>query len=293
MKAVVPAAGLGSRMLPATKAVPKPMLPVVDRPTIQHVVEEALAAGPDEVCLVVGPHDDAIVDHLDRREHLEDRLAERGKEDERQAVVEAAHPDRVTFVSQPEPEGLGDAVLRARDFVGSDPFLVLCADDVIPTSPTASRQLVEAYRELGASVFGVRKLPREELARYGAVAADPLPERAGTYRVHDVVEKPDPDEAPSRLSTMGRYLFTPAILDHLEATDPVDGELELSDAMARMAGEADMYARRFEGERYDVGTPAGFVEANLALALRRHDLREEVRDRLQALLEDNPHSDPG
>lgn len=286
MKAVVPAAGLASRMQPATKAVPKTLLPVLDRPVLQHVVEEALAAGAGEVVVVVGPDDEAVRDHLARDEALEAALADRGKDGARRAVREAAHPERVRLVTQPEPRGLGDAVLRARDAVGDEAFLVLCADDVVPGTPTASDLLARVHRERGGSVFAVRELPREVLARYGAVDAEPVPEAEGLHRVRDVVEKPDPAEAPSRLSTMGRYLFTPSIFPHLEATQPVDGELELSDAMARMAreDEATLLAREYDGPRFDVGTPLGFLEANVGMAARREGLREEALDLLEAIL---------
>lgn len=285
MKAVVPAAGLGTRMLPATKAVPKPLLPVVDRPTIGYVVDEALEAGADSVVLVLGPADEAILDHLGRDEDLEAALRARGKEEALEAVRAEAHPDAVEVVRQPEPRGLGDAVLRARPEI-DEPFLVLCADDVIPTAPTASEQLVAAYEDLETSVFSVRQLPMEAIARYGAVDAEPVAGREGVWQARDLVEKPDPAEAPSRLSTMGRYLFTPGIFDHLEATEPVDGELELTDAMARMArgGEEPIHAVAFEGKRYDVGTPLGFLEANVALALARDDLGDEARALLDEFL---------
>lgn len=286
MKAVIPAAGLGTRLLPATKSMPKEMLPVVDKPVIQYVVEEAIAAGAEDILLVTGRGKRAIEDHFDHSFELEERLRERGKDDLYERTREISELAHVHYVRQPEPKGLGHAILCARRFVGDDPFLVLLGDDIVTDSVTPSRQLRDTYEERGAPAFSVMQVPRAEIGKYGSTVGEELPDRPGTYRVEDVVEKPDPEEAPSTLATMGRYVFTPRIFDYIEKTPPDEGgEIQLTDAMAAQAREEEMYAVEFEGTRLDVGTVEGFLEANVEMALRRDDVRDSTLALLRTIVD--------
>lgn len=292
MKAVIPAAGLGTRLLPATKSMPKEMLPVLDKPMIQYVVEEAVASGIDEILIVTGRGKRAIEDHFDASFELEHHLAAQGKDDRLERVRDISDMARIHYVRQREPLGLGHAVLCSRQFVGEDDFAVLLGDDIFYGGPPVTRQLLGVYEDVDAPVFGVMDVPREEISRYGSIDGEPAPGRDGVYRVRDIVEKPSPEAAPSTLASMGRYIFTPRIFDHIEETpEGHGGEIQLTDAMARMAKKEEMFASTFEGRRLDVGNRLGFLEANVALALEDEDLAPAFAEVLRAEL-DRYDADP-
>jgi UTP--glucose-1-phosphate uridylyltransferase len=264
-KAVFPVAGLGTRFLPATKAMPKEMLPVVDKPLIQYAVEEAAAAGIEQMIFVTGRSKRAIEDHFDRAPELEQLLIESGKQDLYDMLMSAT-PRNVSFVyiRQSEPLGLGHAVLCARNVVGDEPFAVILADDLIDAAPGATAQLVDTFSRTGHSVLAVQNVPLEDTSKYGIVATErlnPLEER-----VTGMVEKPRPEDAPSTLAVVGRYVLRPEIFAELEHTPRGrGGEIQLTDAIAKRVAHGQVIARRFKGTRYDCGTKAGFLEANLAL----------------------------
>ncbi len=263
-KAVFPVAGLGTRFLPATKAMPKEMLPVVDKPLIQYAVEEAAAAGIEQMIFVTGRGKRAIEDHFDRSPELEQTLDAQRKHDLLELLLSATPPGvSFVYVRQPEPLGLGHAVLCAEQVVGDEPFAVILADDLIDANPGVTAQLVESWRRTGASVLAVEDVPREDTSKYGIVAAEPMNKHE--ERVTRIVEKPHPDEAPSTLAVVGRYVLRPEIFTEL-ATTPRGrgGEIQLTDAIARRVARGEVIARRFEGTRYDCGSKQGFLQANIA-----------------------------
>ena len=271
-RAVIPAAGLGTRFLPATKATPKEMLPIVDKPTIQYIVEEALASGIEDILIITGRSKRAIEDHFDRSIELELNLAEKGK-DEWLEMVRSISDIRIHYIRQKEPRGLGHAILCAKQFIGNEPFAVLLGDDVVYNDEKpALRQLIDVYEKTGASVLGVQEVPHEKVSSYGIVAArgtsDPR-----TFAVADMVEKPPVDEAPSNMAVLGRYVITPEIFELLEHTDPgAGGEIQLTDGLRSLLKIQPVYAYNFEGRRYDVGDKQGFLEATVEYALRRPEL---------------------
>ena len=280
-KAVIPAAGLGTRFLPATKATPKEMLPIVDKPTIQYIVEEALASGIEEILIITGRSKRAIEDHFDRSIELELNLENSGKTKELEMVKEISGI-RIHYIRQKEPRGLGHAILCAKQFVGDEPFAVLLGDDVVDAHVPALKQLINVYDKTGASVLGVQEVPLEKVSSYGIVASQPTAEER-TFIVNDMVEKPAVEEAPSRLAVLGRYVITPEVFAILEQTPPGRGnEIQLTDALKVLAKEQAMYAYNFEGRRYDVGDKQGFLEATVEMALKRPDLR----DKFMAYLKD-------
>ncbi|MGQ0536682.1 MAG: UTP--glucose-1-phosphate uridylyltransferase GalU [Methanobacteriota archaeon] len=284
MKAVIPAAGLGTRFLPATKSMPKEMLPILDKPVIQYVVEEAVASGIDDILIVTGRGKRAIEDHFDHSVELEARLSAQGRKDEVRRVREISEMATIHYIRQPEPRGLGDAVLRARKFAGGEQFAVLLGDDILIDSSPATRQLVDVVRETDGSAVTVLRVPRDRVSNYGIVSGRAVPGRAGLHRVDTLVEKPAPAAAPSDLAIMGRYVFGPEIFDYLAKTDPGHGgEVQLTDAMAAMARAHPMFACEFRGTRLDVGSIFGFLEANLQFALGRPDLAPDVRTLLRRL----------
>jgi UTP--glucose-1-phosphate uridylyltransferase len=265
-KAVFPVAGLGTRFLPATKAMPKEMLPVVDKPLIQYAVEEAAAAGIEQMIFVTGRGKRAIEDHFDRAPELEQTLDAQRKHELLELLLSATPPGvSFVYVRQPEPLGLGHAVLCAEQVVGDEPFAVILADDLIDADPGVTAQLVESYRRTGASVLAVEDVPREDTRKYGIVAAEPMNKQE--ERVTRIVEKPRPEEAPSTLAVVGRYVLRPEIFIEL-ATTPrgAGGEIQLTDAIARRVARGEVIARRFEGKRYDCGSKQGFLQANIAYA---------------------------
>lgn len=282
-KAVIPAAGLGTRFLPATKAVPKEMLPIVDKPTIQYIIEEALASGIEEILIITSRNKGAIEEHFDRNIELEQNLFEHGKKKEL-AMVQTISNIRIHSVRQKVARGLGHAVLCAKDFVGNEPFAVLLGDDVVYNDEKpALGQLIKAYDELGGTVLGVQTVAQEATKLYGIVDTNgSVGDR--TYSVQDMVEKPNPDEAPSRLAVLGRYVITPAIFDILEKTEPgKGGEIQLTDALKVLAKQEKMFAYDFEGRRYDIGDKEGFLEACVEYALRRDDLKDKFSAYLKGL----------
>ena len=277
-KAIITAAGLGTRFLPVTKAQPKEMLPLLDKPTIQYGVEEARDSGIEEVVMVIGGGKRAIVDHFDRSRELEFYLAERGKDDLLGILAEVdALTDRVqlVYVQQKEPLGLGHAVGCAHRLVEDEPCALLLPDDVILGAEPALSQLIRAYSETGATVIATRRVPRDQISRYGIIATGASEGRL--HEVVDLVEKPDPDEAPSDLAIFGRYVLRPEVLTAISETPPGTGkEIQLTDAIRQTLGKGRVVAWEFEGDYYDTGTVQGYLRSNLALALQRDDLRESM-----------------
>ena len=282
-KAVIPAAGLGTRFLPATKAVPKEMIPIVDKPTLQYIIEEALASGIEDILIITGRTKRAIEDHFDRSIELELNLEKGGKTKDLEMVREIAGI-RVHYVRQKEPRGLGHAILCAKQFVGDEPFAVLLGDDVVDGEVPALKQLIDVYDKTGGSVLGVQEVPLEKVSSYGIVTSQPTDD-ARTFTVTDMVEKPPVAEAPSRLAVLGRYVINPEIFPILEVTQPGRGnEIQLTDALQVLAKQENMYAYNFEGRRYDVGDKQGFLEATVEMALKRDDLRDKFLTYLQDIV---------
>ncbi len=281
-KAVIPAAGLGTRFLPATKAVPKELLPIVDTPTIQYIVEEAVAAGVRDVILICARGKDSIVDHFDIAAELEANLDRAGKQALRQQMRAIAHMANVVTVRQQEPLGLGHAVLCAKALVGDEPFVVMLGDDIIDAAVPATRQLTDCYQRHGKGTIALMEVPREETSMYGIAAGTALDAR--TTRIERLVEKPKVDP-PSNLAVIGRYVLPPRIFELLEQVTPgVGGEIQLTDALAMLAREEGLLGYRFEGERYDAGDRFGYLKANIAFALKRPELAGPLREYLKGLL---------
>jgi len=285
--AVFPAAGLGTRFLPATKAQPKEMLPLIDKPLIQYGVEEAVESGIENIIIVTGRGKSAIEDHFDVSFELEHLLQERGKKDLLSIVHRISNTFELCYIRQKEALGLGHAILRTRHLVRAEPFAVVLSDDVIDSDKPCLRQLLEVHDSVAAPVIAVLEVPRDEVASYGIVAADPI-EYGGTrdrlFRIRDMIEKPSPSEAPSNLAIIGRYVLTPQIFDALAVTEPGSGgEIQLTDALKRLLSDSPVYAYRFEGTRYDAGDKLGFLKATVGLALRRPDLREKFLEYLKGL----------
>jgi UTP--glucose-1-phosphate uridylyltransferase len=286
-KAVFPAAGWGTRFLPATKAQPKEMLPLVDKPIIQYAVEEAVAAGVEQVIIVTSSQKRAIEDHFDLSYELEHLLEEKGDIEMLRQVRHISDLAQVAYVRQKEQLGLGHAVLMAKDLIGHEPFAVILPDDVVVGDRPCIGQLIHAYQQTHGSVVAVMEVPQEETSRYGMIAAeaseDPL-DHGRLHRVTQLVEKPEPAKAPSNLAIIGRYVLTPKIFDKLEQTQRgAGGEIQLTDAIQAMMEEQAVYAYEFEGTRYDAGTTMGWLKASVELALQRPDLSAEFRSYLGSL----------
>ncbi len=286
-KAVFPAAGLGTRFLPATKAQPKEMLPIVDKPIIQYGVEEALHSGIQNIIIVTGRGKSAIEDHFDVSFELEYLLESRHKKDLLSIVRGISDLINVSYVRQKEALGLGHAVLRAMELVGEEPFAVVLADDVIEAETPCLRQLLDVYGFFGAPVVAVMEVPMENISAYGSIEAEPVAHNGSSdrvFRVRNLVEKPRATEAPSNLAIIGRYVLTPDIFESLQAIDPGSGgEIQLTDALKHLLRRRPIYAVRFEGTRYDAGDKLGFLKATVEFALRRHDLGGEFREYLRGL----------
>ncbi len=281
-KAVFPAAGLGTRFLPATKAQPKEMLPVVDKPIIQYGVEEAVAAGIDQIIVVTGRDKRAIVDHFDISFELEHYLKDRGKTRELQVVRKISDMVDITYIHQKEPLGLGHAVLMAKDVVGNEPFAVFLADDIIRSQTPVIKQMMDVYAQHQVSVLALQRVEPEQVSRYGVVKVAKSDGRI--HEVVDTVEKPEPSKAPSNLAILGRYLLKPSIFGILETThEGVGGEIQLTDALRAMAQQEKMLGLEFEGTYFDVGTVSGFLKTSIAFALERPGLREELLGYLKSL----------
>lgn len=272
-KAIIPAAGLGTRFLPATKAQPKEMLPIVDKPTIQYIIEEAIAAGIDEILIITGRSKRAIEDHFDRSIELELLLSEQGKTKLLETIQEISAVT-IHYVRQKTALGLGHAVLCAKQFVGNEPFAVMLGDDLVDSSVPCLKQLMNIYDELGGSVLGVQEVEKSKVSSYGIV--DPIVVRENIWQVKDLVEKPSIDIAPSQLAILGRYIIEPEIFSILEQTMPgKNGEIQLTDALKVLAKKQKMYAYNFHGRRYDVGDKQGFLQATVEFALKRPELRDD------------------
>lgn len=283
-KAVIPAAGYGTRFLPATKATPKEMLPIVDKPTIQYIVEEALESGIEDILIISGHGKRAIEDHFDSAPALEHELERKGKQDLLDLVRETTDVN-VHYVRQKYMRGLGDAILCARSFVGNEPFAVLLGDDVVyHPERSALGQLIDVYEERGGSVLGCQMVADEQVSSYGIVAGETL-ENPRLMRVFDMVEKPALEEAPSRMAVLGRYIISPEIFAILRETRPgKGGEIQLTDALKVLAQSEEVYAYDFEGKRYDLGDKLGFLQATVEFALRRADLGTDFRSYLKKLV---------
>jgi UTP--glucose-1-phosphate uridylyltransferase len=286
-KAVFPAAGLGTRFLPATKAQPKEMLPIVDKPIIQYGVEEALQSGIQNIIIVTGRGKSAIEDHFDVSFELEYLLESRQKTDLLNIVHSISDMINVSYIRQKEALGLGHAVLRAAELVGGEPFAVVLADDVIEAEVPCLRQLLDVYSFFCAPVIAVMEVPRENISAYGCIDAEPVSHNGTTdrvYRIRDLVEKPKASEAPSNLAIIGRYVLLPEIFDSLQAINPGSGgEIQLTDALRHLLRNRPLYAYRFDGTRYDAGDKLGFLKATVEYALRRHDLGGPFREYLKGL----------
>ena len=283
-KAIIPAAGLGTRFLPATKAQPKEMLPIVDKPTIQYIIEEAVEAGIQDIIIVTGRNKRSIEDHFDRSIALELELERGGKQEMLTMVKEISEMANIHYIRQKEPRGLGHAILAAQHFIGNEPFAVLLGDDVVVAKQPCLGQMLDVFREYQTSILGVQTVDRQVVDKYGIIAGKQVDDRV--YKVTDMVEKPSLEEAPSNVAVLGRYIITPEIFRFLETQDAGrGGEIQLTDALKRLAKEQAMYAYDFMGHRYDVGTKAGFIQANIEFALRTDELREEMKDYLQRLHE--------
>ena len=272
-KAVIPAAGLGTRFLPATKAQPKEMLPIVDKPAIQYIIEEAIASGIEEILIITGRNKRAIEDHFDRSVELELMLKEQGKYDLLNLVEELANVT-IHYIRQKEAKGLGDAILCAKQFVGNEPFAVLLGDDIIDADVPCLKQMMSVYEDCPGTILGVQEVPQDKVCSYGIVS--PMAVKHNLWRAVDLVEKPSIAEAPSRLAVLGRYILEPEIFAILEQTPPgKGGEIQLTDAIRTLAMEKQsVYAYNFEGRRYDVGDKQGYLEATVEFALKRPDLRD-------------------
>ncbi len=286
-KAVFPAAGLGTRFLPATKAQPKEMLPLVDKPLIQYGVEEAIHSGIQNILIVTGRNKSSIEDHFDVSFELEHTLEQKGKEDLLAIVRAISDMIDVAYVRQKEALGLGHAVLRARDVVGNEPFAVVLSDDVIDAEVPCLRQLLDVYEFYGASVVALMEVPEDRVSAYGIVDAEPV-EHNGTndrlFRIRNLVEKPEPAKAPSRLAIIGRYVLTPEIFESIESIGPgAGGEIQLTDALRHLLRNRPIYGYRFEGKRYDAGDKLGFLKATVEFALKRDDLGAEFRRYLKEI----------
>lgn len=282
-KAVIPAAGLGTRFLPATKAQPKEMLPIVDKPTIQYIVEEAVASGIESIVIITGRSKRAIEDHFDKSIELELELNKKEKCDLLKLVDDIANMVNVMYVRQKEPLGLGHAILTAKDFIGNEPFGVILGDDIVAGGKPALKQLMDAYGECGSTVLGVQRVAIEDTDKYGVIATDD--KEGKLHRVTDLVEKPGAEDAPSDIAILGRYILTPGIFEAIENTKPgKGGEIQLTDALRILCGTEDMYAYEFEGKRYDVGDKLGFLKATCEFALDRDDLREDFTAYLKDLV---------
>ena len=283
-KAVIPAAGLGTRFLPATKSQPKEMLPVVDKPTIQYVVEEAVRAGISDILLITGRGKRTLEDHFDRSFELEYHLESKGKYDDLKDVRQISEMAAIHYIRQKDPHGLGHAVLAAESHVAKEPFAVLLGDDIMETSSPLLEAMIHVHERYGRSVIAVQEVPRDEISLYGAVNPEFVED--GLARIVNIIEKPPAEEAPSNLAAIGRYILTPEIFDAIRATDPgAGGELQLTDAINLLAQEQAVYAFVYEGRRYDIGKKIDYLRATVELAIAREDLGPEFRAFLTDLVQ--------
>lgn len=281
-KAIIPAAGLGTRFLPATKAMPKEMLPIVDRPAIEYIVEEAILSGIEQIIIVTGKGKRSIEDHFDRNFELEDALARKGKLDLLEKIRHSSEIE-LHYIRQKEPKGLGHAVWCARKFIGDDPFAVLLGDDIVVGEKPATQQLIEQYEGTQSSIIGVQTVPETETNRYGII--DPIVSDGRLFQVRNFIEKPSLGKAPSNLAILGRYVLTPAIFQFLEKQEEgAGGEIQLTDAIQKLNEIENVYAYHFEGKRYDVGEKLGFIRTTVEFALNNKEFGFQVEEMLRDIL---------
>ena len=273
-KAIIPAAGLGTRFLPATKAQAKEMLPIVDKPTLQYIIEEAIASGIEEILIVTGRNKKSIEDHFDRSVELELELEQKNKKEMLEMVQNISNMVNIHYIRQKEPKGLGHAVHCAKSFIGDEPFAVLLGDDIVDADTPCLKQMINCYDEYKTTVLGVQEVAKENVDKYGILDVKHIEDRV--YKVKDMVEKPAVEEAPSNIAILGRYIITPEIFNILENQEPgKGGEIQLTDALQTLATKEAIYAYNFEGRRYDVGDKLGFLEATVDFALKREELRDD------------------
>lgn len=282
-KAIIPAAGLGTRFLPATKAQPKEMLPIVDTPTIQYIVEEAVSSGIEEILIITGRNKRAIEDHFDKSIELELELKSKNKYEMLELLDNITNMAQIHYIRQKEPKGLGHAILCAKTFVGNEPFAVLLGDDIVDSKVPCLKQMIDVFNMYKTTILGVQEVDRSDVNKYGIVSGVKIDERL--YKVSDLVEKPNIEEAPSNIAILGRYIITPEIFNILENTKPgKNGEIQLTDALKELLKKEAMYAYNFEGKRYDVGDKLGFLQATVEFALKRFDIRDEFMSYLQEVV---------
>ena len=272
-KAIIPAAGLGTRFLPATKAQPKEMLPIVDKPAIQYIIEEAIASGIEEILIITGRNKRSIEDHFEKSVELENQLKEQGKYDLLGLIEEISQVD-IHYIRQKEAKGLGHAVLCAKQFVGNEPFAVMLGDDIVDAEVPCLRQLIDVYDDCQGTVLGVQEVAKDKVSSYGIV--NPKKVKENIWQAVDLIEKPSVEEAPSQLAVLGRYILEPEIFALLEKTEPGRGnEIQLTDAICKLAHEKPVYAYNFSGRRYDIGDKQGYLEATVEYALKRPEIRDK------------------
>jgi UTP--glucose-1-phosphate uridylyltransferase len=280
MKVVIPAAGMGTRFLPATKAQPKEMLPVVDKPAIQYVVEEAVASGMTDIIIITGRGKRAIEDHFDKSYELEHKLRESGNQEALEEVQRIASMADIFYIRQKEQLGLGHAILCAKKHVGNEPFAVMLGDDIVVNEKPCIGQLVDVHEDYGASVVGVEKVPASKISRYGVISGKRV--KDSIFKIDDLIEKPSPSEAPSDLAIIGRYVFEPEIFAYLERIGPgKGGEYQLTDAMRLLCRKKGLYGLRFSGRRFDIGSKADWIRATIELSMDREDISEELGSALK------------
>ena len=282
-KAIIPAAGLGTRFLPATKAQPKEMLPIVDKPTIQYIIEEAVESGIEEILIITGRNKKSIEDHFDKSVELEMELEKAGKQEMLEVVKRISDMVDIYYIRQKEPRGLGHAIHCAKSFVGNEPFAVMLGDDVVDSEVPCLKQLINCFNEYKTTILGVQTVDSENVNKYGII--DGLHIEDKVYKVKKLIEKPSLEEAPSNIAILGRYIITPKIFEILENTKPGKAnEIQLTDALQTLIANEAMYAYNFDGKRYDVGDKLGFLEATIEFALKRPELREEFIEYLRTEL---------
>jgi UTP--glucose-1-phosphate uridylyltransferase len=283
-KAVIPAAGLGTRFLPVTKSMPKEMLPIIDTPAIHYVVKEAIETGLDDIIIITGRGKRAVEDYFDESPEMEMYLSKHKKEDLLQIIHEISSMANVHYIRQKEPKGLPDAILAAEKHIGDEPFAVLLGDDIISSETPCTKQLLDVYQKYHSSVLAVQDVPREKISRYGSVKATPVPSSQELFHVDHIVEKPRMEDAPSTLASIGRYVFTPEIFQAMKHTKPgVNNELQIADSINILCKTQKVYACAFKGQRYDIGDKLGYVQAILDFALRNEELQPGISEYLQHL----------
>ena len=283
-KAIIPSAGLGTRFLPATKSQPKEMLPIVDKPTLQYIIEEAIKSGIEEILIITGRNKKSIEDHFDKSVELELELEQKGKKEMLEMVRDISNMVNIHYIRQKEPKGLGHAIHCAKSFIGNEPFAVLLGDDIVDADTPCLKQLINTYDEYKTTILGVQEVAKEDTDKYGILDVKHIEDRV--YKVKDMVEKPSVESAPSNIAILGRYIINPSIFEILENQEPgKGGEIQLTDALKTLSTQEAIYAYNFEGRRYDVGDKFGFLEATIDFALKRDGLREDLLNYMKDIVE--------